>query len=89
MISVDELVEVMESSFGLKEDKPKSKKHLNFEVLNPKGKRVMNRLVAWLGSKDIRQMLGERVHKHTVKTKSKSEQVDIVLVEDFFKYLQE
>lgn len=61
-------------SFGLKEDIPKSKKHLNYETLDLKSKRIMNRLCNYLAESQIppTEFFKEVLVLQTVKTLTKA-----------------
>lgn len=76
-------------NFGIKEGLPKSKKHLNYENLHLKSRRIINRLCMYLdqNEKTIEEFMKEIVMRSTVKTKSKVEKVEIVKAEEFFKLL--
>jgi len=65
-------IEVLKN-FGIKEDLPKSKKHLNYETLDLKSKRIMNRLIIYLKSNGLHldKFLGEIIKMQAVKTKTK------------------
>ena len=39
-------------NYGIKEDVPRSKKHLNYETLNLKSKRILNRMVQYLAKSE-------------------------------------
>lgn len=47
LVKLEDLVQIMES-LGLTEKKPVSKKHLSFEKLDLKSRRIMNRLGGYL-----------------------------------------
>jgi len=46
---LEELIKVLKS-FGVFEDLPKSKKHLNYEKVDLKSKRILNRLSIFLAT---------------------------------------
>lgn len=59
-------------NLGVKEDAPKSKKHLNYENLSLKSKRILNRLFNLVDSLNlsIDEYLKELILQQTVKTKT-------------------
>jgi ribosomal protein L21 len=76
-------------NFGIREDMPRSKKHLDYETLNLKSKRILNRVVFYLELKNltIDDFLKDIVLRATVKTKSKTEKVETMKAEAFFNLL--
>lgn len=87
-IVFDELVKVMKS-FGIREDLPRSLKHLNYEMLDLKSKRILNRVSNYLAEKEIdfNEFFNDLFSVHNVKTKTKTDQVEIMKAELFFKKL--
>lgn len=75
----EDLVKVM-LSFGIREHKPRSKKHLNYETLDLKSKRILNRLSNYLAIKELEfdDFFKDMYFTQQVKTKTKSEKVDIM-----------
>ena len=70
----------------MKENLPKSKKHLDYESLNLQSKRILNRLVAYMEENELteQEIFGPLILQSTVKTKSKTEKVEILRAQDFF-----
>lgn len=70
-------------------DLPRPRKHLNYSSLNLKSIRILNRLVAYLerNKTTLDQFLEGLQIQQTVKTKTKSEKVDIVRADKFFQKL--
>lgn len=48
---LDDVTEILKH-FGITEDLPKSKKHLNYQILNLKSKRIINRFIKHLLDKN-------------------------------------
>lgn len=87
---LDQVLKIMRN-FGIREGLPRSKKHLNYENLNLKSKRIINRLCMYLdqSEKTIEELLKDIVLRSTVKTKTKTEKVETIKAEEFFKLLYE
>lgn len=78
-------------NLGIREDVPRSKKHLNYEILNLKSKRILNRICTYLAKKglDSEELFSKIVINSTVKTKTKTEKVEIMKDTEFFKMLHD
>ena len=89
-IILDEIIKVMRS-FGIKEDMPKSKKHLNYDSLDLKSKRILNRLFNYIQTHalDLYSYFNDLLVIQTVKTKTKVEKVELMKAETFFNKLHE
>ncbi len=76
-------------NLGVREDVPRSKKHLNYDKLNLKSKRIINRICSYLTKKgmDVDEFFAKIVINSNVKTKTKKEKVDIMKDTEFFKLL--
>ena len=78
-------------SMGLSEKKPVSKKHLAFEELDLKSKRIINRLNFYMKENQVgvQDIFYDLVMQQQVKTKSRSEKVDLIKSVDFFQRLSD
>ncbi len=81
----------MLEKLGFEEDVPESKKHLNYNNLSLQSKRIMNRLVKYLKDNKIKadKLLQSIIIQQTVKSKVKTDKVDIIKDVDFFQKLHQ
>lgn len=89
-IIIDDLCLVMKS-FGVKEELPRSKKHLNYDTLDLKSKRILNRLFKYLTENkiDISDFFRDIIVEQVVKTKTKTEKVELIKAEKVFLKMQD
>lgn len=88
LIQLDQILSIMRN-LGVREDIPRSKKHLNYEKLSLKSKRIINRICSYLKKKgmDADEFFAKIVLNSNVKTKTKTDKVDIMKDTEFFKML--
>ena len=86
-----EQVGMVLKNFGVKEDLPKNKRNLIYDNLNLQSKRIINRLIDYLleNQMSLPEFLKEQIQTQTVKTKTKTEQVEIVKARSLFEKLYE
>lgn len=78
-------------SFGLVEAGPRSKKHLNYEILDLRSKRILIRLCQYMQEQEMSfaSFTSDIIVKLLVKTKSKVDKVEIIKAEALFKKLKD
>ena len=89
LILLEDVNQIM-ASFNLVERMPKSRKGLQYEQLDMKSKRILNRIVEYLREKDLTttDFVQEITSIKTVKyNNNKSAQMEIIKAENFFKKL--
>lgn len=72
-----------------KHDKGKKKKHLKFEILEPKSLRIIYDMTAYIGDAEPEDLFNEYIYEQLIKTKTKENMVELILSEDFFTVLKE
>jgi hypothetical protein len=87
-VPLDMLVQINEK-LGFDEDLPESKKHLNYNLLKLQSKRIFNRINKYLSDNKIspESLFESSIVLQTVKTKTKTEKIEIIKDVDFFKKL--
>ncbi len=85
MVLLEELIKIF-SKFGILEKRPKSKKHLDYDTIDLKSRRILNRLASHLTQrgKELLDLFSDIVVEQTVRTKTRQEKVEIIRSEQFF-----
>lgn len=86
---VQDVVTVL-SELGLRDAKPKNRKHLQFKQLDGKSIRMMNRLVKYLSENRMKANMLLINHTYTIiiKTQKCERKDEVIRGDDFFEVLQ-
>ena len=88
-VNLEVIIKLLEK-LGFEEDLPPSKPNLDYGTLNMQSKRIINRVVDYMiknHNSSYEEMFSPIVKTKTVKSKTKTDQVDIIKAEDLLSYL--
>ncbi|CDW90055.1 UNKNOWN [Stylonychia lemnae] len=90
LIQLDQIAKIL-SNLGVIDYLPKPKKRLNYDKLNLKSIRILNRLLIYLEEhqQTVDDVFGDKIIQQNVKAKDKTEQVELIKDIDFFDKLYE
>jgi len=67
----------------------KKKKHMRFEILEPKSLRILYDMTFYLGENQPDDLFNDKIYEQLIKTKKKENMVELISSEDFFDILIE